>query len=347
MKKYYHGSDIIQGEFLQFPLVLIKSEKYNTLNSDALVLYAMLTRRLRLSMKNGLLDENNRVYIYYSREEMAKDLRVSLPTARKAVKLLLETELLEEKRQGLTKANRLYPLKPNIELMEECFPDEEPSRNFQLEARLEGDFQTEKDFSSESERNFQLEARLSDAFLTENEFQSRQKKSFSQEKKEVSPSKIYSNKIYYSETYNSNKSIYPSSLPSPMNCHELRMEMEKKINYQSYKDSKDIEMVDYILNVVIGILSYTEKKIRIGKIYFDIESVKNHFSKIDQSAINHTLEVVKRADNVKTLNNYIISVLYNYLSSPLQTDESFSKMTYEEWDIGYQKRLQEWGIKKK
>ena len=93
MKEYYHGSDIIKGEFLQFPLILLKSEKYQKLNSDAMVLYAILSRRLRLSLRNGWTDENNRIYIYYSREEMASDLRVSLPTVRKAVKLLLESDL--------------------------------------------------------------------------------------------------------------------------------------------------------------------------------------------------------------------------------------------------------------
>lgn len=124
MKLYYHGSEVILGEFHQFPSVLLRSDRYSMLNSDAIVLYSILSRRLRLSLNNGWADENNRIYMYFSREEMAEELRVSLSTIHRTVKKLLEADLLDEVRQGLGKPNRLYLLKPTVDMIEEAFSED-------------------------------------------------------------------------------------------------------------------------------------------------------------------------------------------------------------------------------
>lgn len=341
MKEYYHGSDIIKGEFLQFPLVLLKSEKYQKLNSDAMVLYAILSRRLRLSLRNGWTDENNRIYIYYSREEMASDLRVSLPTVRKAVKLLIESDLLEEKRQGLTKANMLYLLKPNIEMMEECFSgNEETNENFQQSARLV-DFQSEKSFQSrQSERNFQQSARLSDnsdSVQNENKLQSIQKDSFSQEGNNIATKEIYSSKQYSSEQYGSIYIIPSSSsdeLKSMMNM------IKENIDYDSLSDSEHIGVIDSVIDIIIGVLTSSSKRLRIGHNYYDIKKVQDTFMKVNKHSIEHTVDAVIHSENIKNMTNYIISVLFNYLSNPIK--DTVTEKSYDEWKLEFYERIKKW-----
>lgn len=153
MKKYYHGSDVIKGEFLQVPLVLLQSQKYANISSDAVLLYGLLSRRLKLSIKNGWLDENNRVYQYYSREEMAKDLRISTKTAQKAVRQLIDTELLQEFQREFGKSNCLYLLQPDIDFIEEAFSNEEEGNFQRLDARPSCDLQTGKIYRS-GRKNF-------------------------------------------------------------------------------------------------------------------------------------------------------------------------------------------------
>ena len=64
--------------------------------------------RVSLSIKNGWVDENGRVFIYYSVINICKILNCG---TQKACKLLDELETfgaLERRRQGLGKPNKLY-----------------------------------------------------------------------------------------------------------------------------------------------------------------------------------------------------------------------------------------------
>ena len=75
---------------------------------DAKLLYAIFFDRVSLSIKNGWVDENGRVFIYYSVINICEILNCG---TQKACKLLDELEIfggLERRRQGLGKPNKLY-----------------------------------------------------------------------------------------------------------------------------------------------------------------------------------------------------------------------------------------------
>ena len=72
------------------------------------MLYGLLLDRVSLSAKNRWVDEQGRVYIYYTLESIQADL---LCANEKATKLLKELErygLIERTVQGLCKPNRIY-----------------------------------------------------------------------------------------------------------------------------------------------------------------------------------------------------------------------------------------------
>lgn len=271
---YYHGSDVILGEFHQFPSVLLQSEKYNTLNSDALVLYAILSRRLRLSMDNGWADENNRIYMYFSREEMAEELRVSLSTIHRTVKKLLEADLLDEVRQGLGKPNRLYLLKPTIDMIEEAF--------------------------SEDEDIFQQSAQSSQSDM------SRSVKLTCQEVSNWHSKEIYKNKKYIDKSSSEDEDAIVEQL-------------KEQIGYSILENGQDKEIVDFIVNTIVNVQKCQFDRFRIGKIYRDTKDVKQLLSQINQDSVIHTVEAIKGAEKISNYRNYVISVLYNYLTCPKKT----------------------------
>ena len=86
---------------------LDEDEQYANLSTDAKYLYGKMRDRLKLSIKNNWQDENG-FYIRMTRVSMAALLHRCLPTVRKVIKELIDAGLLSEKREGLTKSNRLY-----------------------------------------------------------------------------------------------------------------------------------------------------------------------------------------------------------------------------------------------
>ena len=110
----YKSNETLEHKYYQIPQELFVNEKYkNKLNSDSKILYAFLLDRLSLSQKNHWIDEDNNVYLIFTREEVQEKLNLSDKTVTKSFKLLMEVNLVQEKRQGLGKPNLIYVGKIN------------------------------------------------------------------------------------------------------------------------------------------------------------------------------------------------------------------------------------------
>ena len=108
---YYYGKEAEQFSFFRIPKLLFTDEAFKDLSSDAKVLYGILLDRMSLSMKNNWIDEENKVYIIFTIEEIAEIMSCA---TQKATKILQELDdkkgigLVEKKRLGLGKPNILY-----------------------------------------------------------------------------------------------------------------------------------------------------------------------------------------------------------------------------------------------
>ena len=105
---YYYGSQADQFSFIRIPKIMLTDSVFQELSMAAKVLYGVLLDRMNLSMKNGWLDEEKRVYIIYQIGEIQEDLGFS---KKKAMDLLTELEvfgLLQKKRRGHGLPNILY-----------------------------------------------------------------------------------------------------------------------------------------------------------------------------------------------------------------------------------------------
>ena len=95
----YKSNETLEHKYYQIQQELFVNEKYkNKLNSDSKILYAFLLDRLSLSQKNHWIDEDNNVYLIFTREEVQEKLNLSDKTVTKSFKILMEVNLVKEKR---------------------------------------------------------------------------------------------------------------------------------------------------------------------------------------------------------------------------------------------------------
>ena len=106
--EYYYGNEAEQYSFFRIPKTLFTDLNFKKLSVEAKILYGILLDRMSLSIKNKWLDEENKVYIIYTIEEIMEVLNWGRNKSVKVMKEIEEIGLLEKKRLGLGKPNLLY-----------------------------------------------------------------------------------------------------------------------------------------------------------------------------------------------------------------------------------------------
>lgn len=90
---YFYNRDGDRFSYYMLPKIIVTDERFKNLSSDAKILYSCLLERTSLSFKNKWLDEENRVYIIFTVEEIMEILGRSNKTA---VKILNELALRQD-----------------------------------------------------------------------------------------------------------------------------------------------------------------------------------------------------------------------------------------------------------
>ena len=123
--------------FYQLPKVMIGSKYYSKLKSEAKMMFMLLRDRMGASIENArkgdmrFVDDNQDVFIYYPIEELVEDLGWKRDKVMSLKKKLIEYDLIDEVRQGLKKANRIYVknVETRIELLNMDFQQAKQSGN--------------------------------------------------------------------------------------------------------------------------------------------------------------------------------------------------------------------------
>jgi len=107
---YFYNNQAEKFAFYRIPKTLFTDERFNKLSTESKLLYGLMLDRMGLSRVNGLIDTLNRVYIYFTLDEVMECFHCA---REKANKLIAELDargigLIETKRQGLGKANIIY-----------------------------------------------------------------------------------------------------------------------------------------------------------------------------------------------------------------------------------------------
>ena len=114
--QYFNRNEVFSiSSFIQMPRELMESEKYKSLNPDAILLFSLLADRLALSFKQNeknskvkYYDDNGNMYVILKREEACKKLHIKRTKLDKAIKLLKDCNLIKEKSQYNGLPNIIY-----------------------------------------------------------------------------------------------------------------------------------------------------------------------------------------------------------------------------------------------
>ena len=72
---YYYGYEAEQFSFYRIPKLLFTDSRFAGISTDAKLLYGVLLDRMSLSMKNGWHDNQGRVYIIFTLDDVASERR--------------------------------------------------------------------------------------------------------------------------------------------------------------------------------------------------------------------------------------------------------------------------------
>lgn len=155
--RYYYKNQAEQFNFYKIPKVLFTDPRFKGLSAEAKILYGLMLDRMSLSMKNGWMDSQNRIYIYFTLEDALELMGCGQG---KAVRLFAELDsvkgigLIERKKQGQGKPAKIYV--KNFLEDETADGGSDENKTSQNRNSEKGDFQG-KEGQLSPNRNFQQE----------------------------------------------------------------------------------------------------------------------------------------------------------------------------------------------
>ncbi len=304
---YYYGKEAEQFSFFRIPKLLFTNENFSTLSSDAKILYGILLDRMSLSMKNNWIDEENKVYIIFTIEEIAEILHCGMQKATKTLKEL-DTEkgigLVEKKRLGLGKPNVLYV------------------KNFAVSSSDEESTTKKDDFIGEKEI---IHQELCKSQLQNDEnHHSRNVNFTNQEWWKSSCNKTNINKTEYSDTdFNHTSPISPSKtngIKEGFQHQKQNPEVEEdietlkqNIEYFSLIQEKpeEKEMIDLMINLMTEVIQHRADR-KINQSLIPFEKLKEQLLILQKEHIEYVLLILSENKNkISNLRVYLLSLLYN------------------------------------
>ena len=285
---YFYGDESEQFSYFRIPRLLITSPRFKGLSTDAKLLYGMLLDRMSLSAKNGWYDEQSRVYIYYTADEIRTDMGCGND---KALKLLSELDtkkgvgLIERIKQGQGKPTKIYVKR--FTTRELPADTTEPSPQYPDTGRgadLDfSDFQT-----SEKSMSRPRQFRCADLGKTDASYPNRNKPEFS----------------------------YPDpsiqSHEMEMERYECRKEVMEQINYVDLQKSYPYDDVDCLLELIVDTLCSTSTTMRIGGDILPASAVKERYRQLDAEHIRYVIDGLRQTTTqIRNIRAYLLTTLYN------------------------------------
>jgi hypothetical protein len=260
--------------------------------------------RMSLSMKNEWIDKENKVYLFFTLEDIHESLNCSHTTG---VKILAELDtvtgigLIERVKQGQGRPTRIYV------------------KNFILPVgSVENSVDNCDNNNSAGSLDFQnVEVK------TSNNLNSRPQESGSADFQNVESNQTYSNKNNINHT--ENQSIDPSapakqtSNASQSDETDMMDTMEayralihKNIEYEILIERYNAESINEYVEIMLDAICSPNKTVRVDRADYSKEVVKSRLLKLESSHIEYVLiSMSKNTTKVKNIKNYLLTALYN------------------------------------
>lgn len=330
---YFHGYESEQFAFYRIPKVLFTDDYFRNLSSDAKVLYGLMLDRMALSMKNRWIDEENRVYIIFSLEQVMMYMNCGRD---KGMKTLAELDtkkgigLIERVKQGFGKPDVIYVKSFVMKEKPEPVPEPEPEA-FETEGEgLSSDEVGNADLSRSEKptcrgrKNRPDEVDKTDLSRSEKPTY-RGRESRSPEVGKIDPNYTYYNNTDLSDTNRSNTNLINPSERQPAKrsgrmdemdvIHAYTAIVKENIEYDTLIQSARLgekEYIDEIVELLVETISAKRDTLSIGGAEYPYQFVKNKLLKVESSHIQYLLECLH--DNTTKIHNvraYLLACIFN------------------------------------
>lgn len=272
--EYFRSGQSESFSFYRIPRQLVTGAEFRELSTDAKLLYGMMLDRMGLSARNGWYDEYDRVYIYYTVDEIMEDLHCG---HNKAVRLLAELDtvkgigLIERKKQGQGKPTIIYVRQ---------FIDAAPT----------------------VPRTGSAEAPKAEVKTAQNEIsRPPQAGSADRPKRE----RNYTDKIQSENSYTD-----PPILPPDEG--EIENSVREQIDYPLLAESYPYDDPDCILKLMCDVICSTAETIRIGNESLPVSKVQARFRTLNFEHISYVLDSLRgTSTKIRNIRAYLLTALYN------------------------------------
>ena len=312
---YFRGMEAEQYSFYRVPKVLFTAECFKSLSCEAKVLYGLMLDRMSLSIKNRWFDEEDRVYIIFTVEEIAELLNCG---SQKAVKLMKELDsnqgigLIEKKRLGLGKPNVIYV--KNFMLKEKHSFEKEEKAAVNAE-----NMQNSENHNSRIVKTTNQEFPESQ-FKNDENHTSRIVEITTQEVPKSQSNNTDINKTDYSETDPIQSYQFCSAGEECLVSGDMMEKMEvyreilrTNVDYAGFVQKGEREDVGELIELMVEILMLPDDSmVRIGGADKPVAVVKSRFLKLTYSHIEYVLFSLHRnTSKVANIKAYLLTTLYN------------------------------------
>ena len=289
---YYTSALASQNAFFRLPRALYEKECFRGLSNDAKTLYALMLDRMSLSLANQWLDEDGKVYINYSLEDIMTTLNCGKT---KAVALLKELDsesgigLIEKKNMGIAKASVFYVM--NFICEDETTEEKQGLDSSEERAGI---------VSAEEDAVFNNRTHA----CPENEHDRVQN---------LNPNKNNINKTNMSKT----NPILSINLTPEDVIDEMEGYSEiikENIDYDSLllAHPYDQEMVEGIFNLILETVLSKNEEITIAGDVYPKNLVKSKFLKLNYSHVEYVINCLgKNTTKVRNIKSYLLASLFN------------------------------------
>jgi len=320
---FFYGREGDQFNFVRVPKLLFKENRFKGLSVEAKILYSLLLDRMSLSLKNGWVDNENRVFIYFTAKEAMEDLNIA---SEKCSKIFAELDikngcgLIMKKRQGLCKPDIIYVM--NFMSCISLDKDNDTGNIDNMEVNEEIEKYASKGEISENSKIESPEVRKSNFRKFENQITG------NSESEELEIRKSKSNKNDFNNNKNNNTdysdihhitSYQQEETPKKRDVIDEIEERERyrefiseKIEYEFLVNNYSQSAADEILETMLDAVCSTKDYMWLGEERIAQATVKSRLLKLDYGHIEYVLDSIKRnRTNVRNPKKYLLATLYN------------------------------------
>ena len=290
---YFYAEEAEQFVFYRLPKALFTNNRYKFLSGDAKILYGLMLDRMGLSLKNGWLDKNGKVFIYFTLEDVQEYMNCQRD---KGMKLLAELDdakgvgLIERVKQGLGKPTIIYVKK--FQNSTDFLRSEKPTSGLQ-EKPTSGERQNRPTDYGESDCNKNDLSNLE--FNNNNLSDNYPIQSYRQQDTE--------------ETSSSQTGWDKDGMRERNAYRDLIMDIvEYDFLIERYSKERMDELVDLMLDTVCSKRDY----ITIAADDYPKEVVKSRLLKLNSGHIEYVFDCIdKNTTKVRNVRKYLLAALYN------------------------------------